>query len=136
MKLIMTDTFDKVVISKACSIKADKDSTTSKTVSLQVSFEGVTLNDVFQKAMNSTVISWQNGQGRKNFDTWTTNQVVPISFKAPGRVQVDPIAATLAVFPGMDKAKQEALIIQLMEYAKSNVEPDEALELEEETILD
>ena len=74
-----------VVLAKVCSIKPDKDSDTSKSITLKVKFDGVTLKDVFAKALSSAVIQWQNGPGRNGFDKWTNNQVVNVDFKAPGR---------------------------------------------------
>jgi len=94
-----------VVLTKACSIKADKDSKESKVINLKVKFDQVTLQSVFEKALAGTVIQWQNGPGRKQYDTWMDKQVVEISFNAPGRAaQVDPITAltTEAKAAGID----------------------------------
>lgn len=74
-----------IVLDKECSIKPDSDSTESKTLTIKVRFDGVRLRDVFAKAVSSTVISWQNGPGRKRFDQWTNRQVIMVDFKAPGR---------------------------------------------------
>ena len=73
-----------IVLDKVCSIKADKDSDESKAITLRVKFDGVSLRDVFTKAVSSAVIQWQNGPGRNKFDTWTNNQTVNVDFKAPG----------------------------------------------------
>ena len=83
-----------VVLTKACSIKADKDSTESKTINLTVNFDGVSLASVFEKALAGTVITWQNGTGRKNFDKWTDKQSVEIKFSAPATV--DAVTALIA----------------------------------------
>ena len=123
MQINMKEVFDRVVISKACSIKADKDSQVSKTVTLNVVYEGVTLQDVFQKSMNTTVISWQNGQGRKHFDDWVNGQVIEVMFRAPGRTQVDAEQAMLAKFAGMDQAGQEKFMLELMATAKETPKP-------------
>jgi hypothetical protein len=74
-----------VTIAKACSIKPYKAADTSKQVTLNVRFEGVALQSVFDKAVAGAVIQWQNGPGRSKFDTWKDHQVVDIEFKAPGR---------------------------------------------------
>jgi hypothetical protein len=87
----MNEVVKGIVLSKACSIKPDKDSTESKTVTLSIKFEGVTLQSVFDKAVSSAVIQWQNGPGRTKFDEWKHGQVVVVEFKAPGRApQVSP----------------------------------------------
>ena len=86
-----------VTLSKACSIKADKDSTDSKVINLKVKFDGATLQSVFDKAIAGTVITWQNGVGRKLFDTYRNNQTVEISFVAPAsKAQIDPVDAMIA----------------------------------------
>ena len=86
-----------VTLTKACSIKADADSTESKVVNLRVKFDGAQLGDVFAKALSSAVIAWQNGVGRKGFDTFKAGQIVDVQFSAPAaRAQVDPVDAILA----------------------------------------
>ena len=88
-----------ITLEKACSIKADKDSSESKSITLKVLFNGVTLKDVFAKAVSSAVIQWQNGPGRTKFTSWTDKQVVSIDFKAPGaniETREDKIAKLVA----------------------------------------
>jgi len=81
-----------IALTKTCSIKPDKDSSNSKTVTLNIKFDGIPLTAVFDKAVSSAVIQWQNGPGRSKFDTWKHGQVVDIDFKAPGRApQLTPI---------------------------------------------
>jgi hypothetical protein len=93
----MSETITNVTLTKACSIKADKDSTESKVINLKVKFDGATLQSVFDKAIAGTVITWQNGVGRKGFDTFKPNQTVEISFVAPAsKAQIDPIDAMIA----------------------------------------
>ena len=88
----MNEVVNGIVLSKSCSIKPDKDSTSSKTVNLRVKFDGTTIGAVFQKALSQAVIQWQNGQGRKNFDTYSNNQTVNIEFKSPSVApQQDPM---------------------------------------------
>jgi len=82
-----------VTLSKVCSIKADKDSTESKSITLKVKFDGSTLQNVFDKAVAGAVIQWQNGPGRRTFDTLKNHDVITVDFKAPGRTQVDPMTA-------------------------------------------
>ena len=93
----MNETITNVTLTKACSIKADKDSTESKVINLKVKFDGATLQSVFDKAIAGTVITWQNGVGRKGFDMFKPNQTVEISFVAPAsKAQIDPVDAMIA----------------------------------------
>jgi UDP-N-acetylmuramyl pentapeptide synthase len=109
----LNDIVSDVIIEKACSIRADKDSNESKTVRLKVRFEGVPLAAVFEKAVSSAVISWQNGPGRRNFDALDNGQVIEIDFKAPGKVQVDPVTAVI------NAAKAVGMTIE--EYLKTEI---------------
>jgi len=99
-----------VVLNKSCSIKADGDSTESKTINLRVKFDGVTLDGVFQKAVAQTVIQWQNGPGRKKFDEWTNGQTVTIEFKSPGRTQVDPASSMVSLWAKMTADERESFM--------------------------
>jgi len=99
----LTKVVSNIVLNKACSIKPFKDADTGKVIKLRVRFDGVTLNDIFAKAMSTAVIQWQNGPGRSKFDQWENNQVVDIDFKAPGRTaQIDPEVAIANKIKGMD----------------------------------
>lgn len=99
-----------VVLTKVCGIKPDKDSSDSKQITLKVTFDGVELEGVFQKALSSTVIQWQNGPGRKQFNTWKDGQVVNVQFNAPGRVQIDPETAMVAKLQAMTPEEQVAYL--------------------------
>jgi len=107
----LTEVVENVTLTKVCSIKPDKDSDESKSITLNVKFDGVTLSDVFAKAVSSAVIQWQNGPGRKQFDSWEHNGKVDIDFKAPGKApQVDPETAMVAKLKGMTADEQKAYI--------------------------
>lgn len=107
----MTDVITNVTLSKACSIKADKDSTESKVINLRVKFDGSQLGDVFAKAVSGAVIAWQNGVGRKAYDTFKANQTVEIQFNAPAsRPTEDPMDAMIRM------AKAENITVE--EYVK------------------
>lgn len=110
-----------VTIAKACSVKPDKDSTESKTVTVNVKFDGATVKSVFDKSVSGAVIAWQNGVGRKTFDTLKSGQVVNIQFTAPAsRGAIDPITAILAA--------AEAEGISVDEYMKREVARRKAAE--------
>ena len=106
----MNERIISVTLTKACSVKPDKESTESKVINLRVKFDGATVGDVFAKAVSSAVISWQNGQGRKTFDTLKNNQTVDIQFAAPAaRPMVDPETAMVEKLRSMspEQAKVE-----------------------------
>jgi hypothetical protein len=84
-----------IVLTKTCKVKEDKDSATSKTITLRVKFDGVTLGDVFEKAMSETVIAWQ-AKARKEYEKLKDHSTVDVAFSAPARTQVDPFEYVLA----------------------------------------
>jgi len=107
-----------VVLTKVCSIKPDKDSTESKSISLKIKFDGCTLSDVFTKAVSQSVIQWQNGQGRKNFDSFANHQVVEIDFKSPAKAPtIDPETAMVNKLKGMTPEEQSAYIEEMIKKA-------------------
>lgn len=111
----MTEIVKGVTLTKACSIKPDKDSDVSKTVTLSVKFDGVPLSAVFEKALSSAVIQWQNGPGRSKFDTWKHGQVVVVDFKAPGRAPaVDPREAMKARLASMSPEERKAEVARML----------------------
>ena len=120
----MNEVIANVTLSKVCSIKADKDSTESKQITLKIKFDGSTIQSVFDKAVAGAVIQWQNGVGRKNFDTYKPNQTVEIQFNAPAsRTAIAPEDAFLAgaKADGVDITDEKALsayIIKRMKAAK------------------
>lgn len=110
----MTEIITNVTLSKVCSIKADKDSTDSKQITLKVKFDGSTIQSVFDKAVAGAVIQWQNGVGRKNFDTFKPGQTVEIQFNAPAsRTAVDPETAMVAKLQAMTPEEQLAYLKEL-----------------------
>ena len=116
-----------VTLNKACSIKAFKDSNTSKQINLRVKFDDIALSAVFAKAVSSAVIQWQNGPGRSKYDQWSDKQTVDISFKAPGAMPVvDPEVAI------MNKAKAMNEENRLMYIAEMRARMDK---LERESII-
>ena len=131
-----------VVLNKDCSIKAFKDSDTSKHITLRVKFDDIALSAVFAKAVSSAVIQWQNGPGRSKYDNWINKQTVDISFKAPGAMPlVDPEIALANKIKAMDRDAKKAQIakvraqmdeIERLEALKEKLdEPTEITEVEE-----
>ena len=109
----MKEVITGVVLTKDCSIKADADSTETRRVILRVKFDGATLQGVFDKALAGTVIAWQNGVGRKNFDTYKNGQTVEVQFTSPARTAIDPEAAMVAKLQTMTPAEQVAYLKEL-----------------------
>ena len=103
-----------VTLTKVCSIKPDKDSDESKNITLKIKFDGATLQSVFDKAVSGAVIQWQNGVGRKNFDTYKNGQVIEIQFSAPAsRTAIDPETAMIAKLKSMTPNEQVAYLKEL-----------------------
>lgn len=117
----LTDEVNEITLTKVCSIKAFESATDSKTITLNVKFDGVTLGDVFSKAVSSAVIQWQNGPGRKQFNNWTNQQTVEIQFKSPGKVTVDPETAMIAKLQAMSSDEQIAYLKNLASKVKPEV---------------
>ena len=119
MAINMMEVVANVTLSKVCSIKADKDSTESKNINLKVKFDGATIQSVFDKAVAGAVIQWQNGVGRKQFDTFKNNQTVEIQFSAPAsRTAIDPEQAMITKLQSMNDEEQIAYLKELV--AKSS----------------
>ncbi len=114
----MSEIISGVTLTKACSIKADKDSDSSKVINLKVKFDGATLQGVFNKALAGAVIQWQNGVGRKQFDTLKDKQTVEITFTSPAKTTVDPETAMVNKLANMTPEEQQAYIAELMLKAK------------------
>lgn len=103
-----------VTLTKVCSIKPDKDSDESKNITLKIKFDGSTLQSVFDKAVSGAVIQWQNGIGRKNFDTFKPNQIVDVQFNAPAsRTAIDPETAMIAKLQSMTPDEQTKYLKEL-----------------------
>ena len=109
----MNETITNVTLTKACSIKPDKDSTESKQITLRIKFDGATVQSVFDKAVAGAVIQWQNGPGRKGFDGYKNGQTVDIQFTAPGRTTIDPETAMVTKLQSMAPDEQIAYLKDL-----------------------
>lgn len=126
MNIDMNQVITGVTIVKACSVKPDKDSTDSKQVNVAVKFDGAALKAVFDKAVSQSVIAWQNGVGRKTFDTLKAGQTINIQFTAPAsRGAVDPKTATIATLKNMSKDEQRAYLLELAKAAGMSEEDTE-----------
>ena len=114
MTINMSELIANVTLTKVCSIKADKDSTEAKNINLKVKFDGATIQSVFDKAVAGAVIQWQNGVGRKQFDTFKNNQTIDIQFSAPAsRTAIDPEQTMIAKLQAMTAEEQIAYLKEL-----------------------
>jgi len=102
------------VFNVTTSIKQDKDSTESKTLTLKVHMNNVSLQDVITKSLRPVVISWQNGPGRSKFTTWKHNGSVDIDFKSPAKKV---------------KTRDELINDYVMVFMKAGVDKTSAIEL-------
>ena len=119
MTINMNETIKGVTLTKVCSMKPDKDSTESKQVTVQVTYDGLPLSAVFAKALRGDVIQFQNGSGgRKNYDNLKDGQVIKLNAKSPGATQVDPETAMKAKLAGMPKDERKAYLEGLLAEAK------------------
>ena len=109
----MNQSITGITLTKVCSIKPFKGADEGKQVTLAVKYDGLTLGDVFAKALRSDVISWQNGPGRKGYDNLIDKSTVNISAKAPGAVTVDPETAMVAKLIAMSPEEQTNYLRQL-----------------------
>ena len=104
----MNESITGTTLTKVCNIKPFKGATDSKQVTLAVKYDGLTIGDIFTKALRSDVISWQNGPGRKGYDDLIDKSTVNVSAKAPGAVTVDPETAMVALL--MTKTPEEQIV--------------------------
>ena len=104
----MNESITGVTLTKVCSLSPCANSPDSKQVTLAVKYDGLTLGDIFTKALRSDVISWQNGPGRKGYDDLIDKSTVNVSAKAPGAVTVDPETAMVALL--MTKTPEEQIV--------------------------
>ena len=119
----MNEKITNVTLTKACNIKPFKGADDSKQVTLAVKYDGLTLGDIFAKALRSDVISWQNGPGRKGYDGLANKSTVNVSAKAPGAVTVDPETAMVAKLMSMTAEEQVTYLQELAAKATKVTEP-------------
>jgi len=116
----MNESITSVTLTKVCNIKPFKGATDSKQVTLAVKYDGLTIGDVFAKALRSDVISWQNGPGRKGYDTLIDKSTITVSAKAPGAITIDPETAMVAKLRNMTVDERTKELERLAELAESN----------------
>ena len=122
----MNEIITGVTLTKIVSISPDNESKkegTKKTITLRMKYDGLTLSDVFQKALKDDVISWANGSGgRKAFDKIVNKSTIDVSAKSPGSAPMEcPENAFLreAKAAGVDIENESALAAYVIERMKA-----------------
>ena len=97
----LNDIVEGIKYSEYRKVSPDTDSKkdgVSKTILLEIDYNGLLLVDLVKKAYKSDCVSWQNGSGgRKDFDKLVDKSTVKISAKSPGGApQVDPMESIIA----------------------------------------
>ena len=113
----MNESITGITLTKVCNIKPFKGATESKQVTLAIKYDGLTIGDVFAKALRSDVISWQNGPGRKGYDDLIDKSTVNVNAKAPGAATVDPETAMVAKLIAMTPEEQKTYLQELAKKA-------------------
>ena len=121
----MNEVITGVTLSKIVSVSPDDESKKQgikKTVTLKMKYDGLTLSDVFQKALKDDVISWANGSGgRKAFDKIVDKEIIKVSAKSPGSSpQETPEDAFInsAKAAGIDVNDEDALTAYIIKRMK------------------
>lgn len=107
----MKQMIEDVTLSKVCSFKPDIESDDSKQVTVNVKYDGLSLADVFAKALQSDIIRVQASL-RKRFDQIRNGETINVNAKSPGASQVDPKQALIAQAKaeGVDVTSKMALM--------------------------
>jgi len=119
--MIKKDMFNEMIetftLRKTCSVSADAESKArgeSKTVHLEVKFEGATIHDLARSCLGQgKVVVWQNGYARKHYNELADGQKVPITWNKPASApEADPKTAMLrdAKADGVDITDKAALM--------------------------
>ena len=109
-----------ITLTKVLSVSPDNESKKEgikKTFTVKMKYDGLTLADVFAKALKDDIISMQNGNGpgsRKNYDKIIDRQTIEVSAKAPGAgPQIDPETAMITKLQAMKPEEQVAYLKDL-----------------------
>jgi len=113
MTIDMNTRITDVVLTKVCKVKPDGDSTDSKTLTVKMDYNGLTLGDVFQKALRTDIISFQ-GTARKKFDSYTNNSTVKVKASAPASApQADPMDVIIASAKAAGMSVEDYIVKEL-----------------------
>ena len=109
------NTFTKTLV-KQVSIKPSKDSLVSKTVTLKISFNAFTVDELFELAAKPIIIRWQNSHRGKKYDDITDKGVYSVDAKHP-TAGIDPTAAMAARLAAMNESERRAELTKLAKLA-------------------
>ena len=119
----MNESIIGVTLTKVCNIKPFKGATESKQVTLAVKYDGLTINDILAKALRTDVISWQNGPGRKGYDTLVDKSTINVNASRPGVTAIDPETAMVAKLVTMTPDEQKAELQRLQDLVTKVTRP-------------
>ena len=109
-----------VTLTKILSVSPDNEAKKEgikKTFTVKMKYDGLTLKDIFAKALKDDIISMQNGNGpgsRKNFDKIVDRQTIEVSAKSPGaEAHIDPETAMIMKLQAMKPEEQVAYLKEL-----------------------
>jgi len=107
--MLPIDTF---TLRKKCSFKPSKESTESKSVTLEIEYMDATIRSLAESTMSTIVIRYQNGRARKDYHKITDGSVIKVKWLKPAAApSEDPRSAMLrsAVAAGVDVKDHKAL---------------------------
>ena len=121
----MNEVIANITLVKIVSISPDNEAKkegTKKTVTLRMKYDGLTLADIFQKALKDDVISWANGSaGRKAYESIVDRSIIEVSAKSPGSSPIESPEATLkreALAAGVDVNDDNAMTAYILKRLK------------------
>lgn len=103
---------NQLVVSKQCSLSPDKDSDDSKTFTVELLIDGVTVHDMALGLLKTEVIRWQN-TNRPKFDKLVNRSIHRITFKKPIGM-IDPETAMVEKLKAMTAEEQSDYIASLL----------------------
>lgn len=124
-------------VSIDASFKRDGESTESKTVTLRVNLDNVSLADIIADALKPKRITWQNNVARKHFDSIDNRSTIDINYSTPGKreLSTDEIVGKLVNKTGdldaviaqleAERAKRKAIIEQMQTSNDDEAETDD-----------
>lgn len=90
-----------------------------KQVTLNVKFEGVTIQDMVNAlGGQGLVVKWVNAN-RKNYASIANRSIIDVDFKRPGKTFIDPKVAVLAEASALSPKEQQKYIENMIEQLRA-----------------